>query len=76
MELFALYFQILLFYIELFWILNYVDIEEKNIKAESFPPSADLALDNIYIYIYVCVCVCVCVNNLLLSAFESVPQYE
>ena len=30
-----------------------MDIEEINPKIESFPPLADLVLDNIYIYIYI-----------------------
>ena len=58
--LFALYFNLILFYIELcfgFWITWILKTE--NPKIESFPPSADLILNNIYIYIRVCVCVCV-----------------
>ena len=57
MELFGQYFN-LLFYIQLSigflitWILN-----KENPKKESFPPSTDLALDDIYTYICVCVCV-------------------
>ena len=52
--LFTLYFNLLLFYIELSigicitWI-----VKKENIKIESFPPLADLVLDNIYIYIYI-----------------------
>ena len=53
MELFAVYLNLLLFYIELFfgfrvtWILK-----KENPKIESFLPSADLASGNIRIYIY------------------------
>ena len=53
MELFALYFN-LLFYIELsfgFWITWIV--KKENPKIESFQPSTDSALDNVYIYIYI-----------------------
>ena len=65
MELFALFFN-LLFYIELsFEFLIMMVLKKENPKIESFPPSADLALDNahthththththIYIYIYI-----------------------
>ena len=51
MELVALYFNLLLFYIELsfgFWITGI--LKKENSKIESFQPSADLALDNIRIY--------------------------
>ena len=53
MELFALYFDILLFYIDPsigFWI-TWI-LKKENPKIELFPPLADLALNNIYIYIY------------------------
>ena len=65
MELFALYFNILLVYVDFsirFWITW--TLKKENPKLESFPPSADLGLDNIYpvvsiyisLYIYtVCV---------------------
>ena len=54
MELFSLYFNSSEFYIELSfgvwitWILK-----KENLEIVSFPPSADLTLDNIYIYIYI-----------------------
>ena len=54
MELLTLYFNLLIFYIELsigFWITRI--LKKENPKIESFPPSADLALDNIKVYIYV-----------------------
>ena len=54
MELFALGFILLLFYIELsfqFCITWILQIE--NPKIESFLPSAELALDNIYIYTHI-----------------------
>ena len=51
MELFALYFIIILHWL-LFWILNYIDIVKKNLKIESFPPLGDLVLDNIYIHLF------------------------
>ena len=58
MELFVLYFDLLLFYMEFsigFWI-TWI-LKKENPKIESFPSSADLALDNniyyIYIYIYI-----------------------
>ena len=52
MELFAL--NLLLFYIDLsfgFWIT--LILKKESTKIESLPPSADLALDGIYIYIYI-----------------------
>ena len=54
MELFVLYFNLLLFYIKLsigFWITRI--LKKENLKIESFPLSTDLALDIIYIYIYI-----------------------
>ena len=54
MELFALDFNLLLFYNEQsigFWIMWI--LKKENPKIESLPPSANLALDNIYIYIYI-----------------------
>ena len=53
MELFTQYFDLLLFYMEPcfgFWI-KWI-LKKENPKIESFPPLADLALDNIYIYIH------------------------
>ena len=50
MELFALYFNLSLFYIKLsfaFWIALILKKETPKIK--TFPPSADLALDNTHI---------------------------
>ena len=53
MELFALYFNLLLFYNDLSigvwitWILK-----KENPKIESLPPSDDMALDDICIFIY------------------------
>ena len=55
MELFALYFDLLLFYIEFligFWI-TWI-LKKENPEIELFPPSIDFALDNIRIYIYIC----------------------
>ena len=52
-ELFAQYFNLLIFYIELsigFWFTRILKQEDP--EFESFPPSANLALDYIYIYIY------------------------
>ena len=54
MELITLHFNLLLFYIELafgFWIA-WIEKKESP-KIESFPPLADLALDNIRLYIYI-----------------------
>ena len=66
MELFALYFNLLIYYIELstgFWV-TWI-LKKENPKLELFIPLADLAFDNISIYIYVCVCVYIynCKNN-------------
>ena len=52
MEWFSLYFDLLLFYIDLstgFWI-TWI-LKKENPRIELFPSLADLALDNIYIYI-------------------------
>ena len=48
MELFALYFNLLSFYIELSvgFCITCI-LKKENLKLESFPPSGDLALDNI-----------------------------
>ena len=65
MKLFALNFDLLLIYIELsigFWITRI--LKEKNTKIESFLPSADMTLDNIYIYIYIGIMVRVFANGL------------
>ena len=54
MELFALYFNLLLFYIELtfgFWITQI--LKKENPYIESFSPTVDMVLNNIYIYIYI-----------------------
>ena len=54
MELFALYFDLSLFYIELsFGFLITRILSKDNPKIESFPPLDDLALDHIRIYIYI-----------------------
>ena len=52
MELFALHFNLSLFYIELsigFWI-TWI-FKKENMKIELFPSSVDLVLDNIRVYI-------------------------
>ena len=54
MELFALYFNLLLFFTELsigFWITWILKKEDP--KIELFLPLADLMLDKIYMYIYI-----------------------
>ena len=54
MELYSLYFNLLLFYTELslgFWITRI--LKKENPKIESFLPSANLVLDNIRIYTYI-----------------------
>ena len=73
MELFALYFNLLLFYIELsfgFWI-TWI-LKKQNPKIELFPPLADLALNDIYIYIYIVIHRQIC---FVLSELISVARH-
>ena len=74
MESFPLYFDLLWFYIEHsigFWITWILKKENPNIG--TFPQSADLALDYIYIYIVIHRQICFVLSELISVARQYLP---